>query len=130
MINLKLWSFIALGGAFGALGRYAVSVLSAVTLGTHFPYGTLLANIFGAFVIGFLTFYFAGKISFTIYWQGFCIIGFLGAFTTFSTFSLQTFELLQNNQWHLAVLNIMLNLLLCLVFVFIGGICAKFVGTL
>lgn len=118
---MKLLFSIALGGALGALSRYGVSNLTLKYFSLGFPWGTFIVNVLGSFLIGFIAFYFAGREIFSPSWQGFLTIGFLGAFTTFSTFSLQTLELFQNNHWHLAIINMVLNLMLCITGVYVGA---------
>jgi CrcB protein len=126
--NMKLLLSIALGGALGSLSRYGVSHLTLKYFDIGFPWGTFIVNVLGSFFIGLIAFYFAGKVIFTPVWQGFLVIGFLGAFTTFSTFSLQTLELFQNNHWHLAIINMILNLILCITAVYAGAGLGKFLA--
>lgn len=111
--------WVALGGACGAVLRYlTVKTLSNSALG--FPIGTLLANVAGSFVIGLL----AGSIfldpKITTGPKLFFQTGLLGAFTTFSAFSLETLQLWQSGQVKSAVLNILLNVGLCLTAVVAG----------
>ncbi|RCK31014.1 protein CrcB [Thalassospira xiamenensis] len=79
---------IALGGAIGAVARYGVSAFMGATLGHGFPWGTLTVNIVGSFVMGLLIELSAVKLSLSPEMRAFLVTGFLGAFTTFSTFSL------------------------------------------
>lgn len=93
---------IAAGGAMGALARHGVNVVSSHALGTGFPYGTLFVNIMGSFIMGCLI------ASFAHIWQPpktvqpFLITGFLGAFTTFSTFSLDAVALYERGAYMLS----------------------------
>ncbi|MFH1806321.1 MAG: fluoride efflux transporter CrcB [Pseudomonadota bacterium] len=83
-----LFACIGLGGALGAMARYGVTSFMGATFGTGFPWGTLTVNIAGSFLIGLLIEIGALKWSFGPEMRAFMITGFLGAFTTFSTFSL------------------------------------------
>ena len=106
---------IGCGGFLGAISRYMVSGWAYTIFGTGMPYGTLIVNIVGSFLLGIVAqFILAGNLL-TATASSFLGIGFLGAFTTFSTFSVQTLELLESGSPLKALLNILLNLLLCLI---------------
>ncbi len=103
---------VALGGAIGASARFLISTGMHRLLGGSFPYGTLTVNILGSLLIGFLFSYFEQTIA---PWQkALLVTGMLGALTTFSTFSLETLLILQEGLYLKALLNMGLNLLLCL----------------
>lgn len=104
---------IALGGALGALLRFGVSNAAYALLGRGFPYGTLLVNVVGSFLIGVFAYYFMQKGMMDTPLARGLLIGVLGAFTTFSTFSLDTLLLIENAEWGKAMLNVLLNVLLC-----------------
>jgi CrcB protein len=110
------WIWILFGGALGAGGRHAVSILSEQWMGRHFPIGTLFVNVVGSFAIGFIYFLTetGGKWPLHQDIRYFLMGGVLGGFTTFSAFSLQTLQLLDGGQWGRAIANIGLNLSLCL----------------
>ncbi|MGB1297921.1 MAG: fluoride efflux transporter CrcB [Psychrobium sp.] len=116
MNNLLL---IAAGGALGALSRYGLSQLAINVFGKGFPFGTLIANFVGSLLMGLL---FALIESESLMPQTKIAlgIGFLGAFTTFSTFSLDTVLMIQAGELQKALINILGNVLLCLTAVFIG----------
>lgn len=126
MALLKSAIAIAAGGALGALCRFGCSVWLASQLGTRFPYGTLAVNVIGAFAIGFAASIFSMKYDTTHYVALFIITGFLGALTTFSTFSLETLTLMLNQQLIAAALNVFLNCILCLLAVYLGMQLAKY----
>ena len=106
---------IGCGGFLGAISRYMVSGWAYTIFGTGMPYGTLIVNLVGSFLLGIVAqLILAGNIL-TATASSFLGIGFLGAFTTFSTFSVQTLELLESGSPLKALLNILLNLLLCLI---------------
>lgn len=111
MHTLQLYVFIALGGALGATMRYFLTQLLVQWFGKGFPFGTLLVNVIGSFCLGVLYGLFEHGHIETALWKTTLGIGFLGAFTTFSTFSLDTLLLFQQGFWIKAGLNIMLNLI-------------------
>ena len=128
--------WVALGGACGATFRYLlVKFLSAGAL--SFPVGTLVANISGSFLIGLLasSFFLDPKMSVSLdpaVSQGpklFFQTGLLGAFTTFSAFSLETMQLWQAGHLKSAVMNILLNVILCILAVVLGMLLGTAVST-
>ncbi|WP_017446269.1 fluoride efflux transporter CrcB [Gayadomonas joobiniege] len=121
MTNFGIYLFIAMGGALGACLRFFLSQQALIWFGKSFPFGTLLVNVLGSALIGFLyTLISQGYIQATP-WRTFLGIGFLGALTTFSTFSMDTVLLIQQEAWLKAFLNIALNLLICLIAVWLGS---------
>jgi len=110
---------IALGGALGAISRYGLSQLAINLFGKGFPFGTLIANFVGSLLMGLL-FSLIETESLMPQVKIALGIGFLGAFTTFSTFSLDTVLMIQAGDIQKALLNILFNLGLCLMAVFIG----------
>ena len=94
--------WVGLGGMIGAISRHAVVVLAASRLGTAFPYGTFAVNLIGSFAIGVLASVLLWRDS-DPFWRMLLITGFLGGFTTFSSFSLEMVALLQDGRWGRAV---------------------------
>ena len=116
---------IMLGGAVGALLRFLTSNMVYQLFGRTLPYGTLAVNVIGSFLIGILYVYFVQRAMLDTPLAKGLIVGVLGAFTTFSTFSLDTFYLLEQGAWLKGVLNIIMNVLLCLIAVWLGVMAAK-----
>ncbi len=104
---------IAVGGALGALLRYWVSTAIYARLGRDFPWGTLGVNVIGSFVMGLLAIVLVERLVSPPEIRAFLLIGFLGAFTTFSTFSLETFNLLEQGDVVPAVLNVVVSVVVC-----------------
>ncbi len=102
------------GGFFGAIARYLISMNINSIFGSSFPYGTLLVNTLGSFLLGFLTKFFTDLFLINEMLRLAVLIGFLGAFTTFSTFSMESANLIQNGELLKAGLNIMINCTLCI----------------
>jgi fluoride exporter len=102
---MQNWLYVALGGALGAVLRYAV-VLSLSSYTTPVPYATLLINVLGCAIIGYMGAYFQEHANETL--RHLLTIGILGAFTTFSTFAFESYQLYQKD-WVYAVLNIALH---------------------
>ncbi len=119
MLNYVL---IALGSALGGTARYWASGAIANRFGQTFPWGTLVVNITGSFIIGFIASITAPEGRFLIgpYARNFLMIGICGGYTTFSSFSLQTLNLAQEEEWFYAGANAVLSLALCLVSVWLG----------
>lgn len=118
---------ILLGGALGALLRFMVANGVYQLFGRGFPYGTLAVNVIGSFLIGFLTLYFMEREMLTSVLSRTLIVGGLGAFTTFSTFSLDTFDLIMAGRLWGAALNISLSVGICLLAVWLGVQVARLV---
>lgn len=116
-----LW--IALGSAIGGVGRYWCTVLVSERFGDAFPWGTLLVNVTGSFIIGVVA-PLSGSLDHP--WapgpeaRAFIMVGFCGGYTTFSAFSLQTLQLLRDGQWVPAVGNVVLSVAVCLIAVWLG----------
>lgn len=98
--------FIALGGSLGCVLRFVVSTMIQNSAGASFPWGTFAVNIVGSFLIGFLAEMFDAVIV-PSQWRSFATIGFLGGFTTFSTFSFETLNLLREKEYLYAFGNIL-----------------------
>ena len=120
-MGLDTYIFVAIGGAIGSLARFGLG-LAAAPLSQNLPWGTILINIVGSFVIGFVgTLTLAhGRYPLSENLRLFVMVGFCGGFTTFSSFSLQTLDLLRGGAVTRAVANILVSVVLCITAVAIG----------
>ena len=105
---------VAVGGAVGALARHGVSTAMVAAFGPRFPLGTLVVNVAGSFAMGWLFALFAGRMDVSPELRLLLTTGLLGAFTTFSTFSMETLVLLQAGRWLAGAANVLLSVALCL----------------
>ena len=122
----QLYLFVALGGALGSIGRYAVSGLVATGFGETFPWGTLVVNVVGSFIIGFFATLTApdGRLFVGGTTRQFVMTGFCGGFTTFSSFSLQTMNLINEGEYLYAGGNVLGSVMTCLIALWLGSISA------
>ncbi len=116
---------IALGGALGAVLRYVISEIPYRYFSPTFPYGTLLVNLLGAFIIGML-FELSRRINIPSDWRVFVFIGIIGAFTTFSTFALETVNLVRDSEYIPALWNILITNFAGLFVVYLGFLSTRF----
>ena len=118
---------IALGGALGALSRYFVVGLVTDWLGKEFPYGTLFVNIAGSFLMGILYVVVVQKMHVSPELKSILMVGFLGAFTTFSTFSLEAFNFISQGLLLNAVTYVLSSVILCILALWAGVSLAKLI---
>ena len=118
-MNQKLF-WLALAGALGTLARYGVAGTAQRAFGGEFPWGTLAANLVGCFLAGLFWSMAESRLSISGQMRTIVLMGFMGAFTTFSAFMLETGELLRDAQWSWALGNIALQNILGLILFFIG----------
>jgi len=122
----KALILVAVGGALGSISRFWASGIIANRYGQSFPWGTLFVNVSGSFIIGLFGTLTAPEGRWLVGPSGrnFFMTGFCGGYTTFSSFSLQTLNLAQEEQWLYASGNAVLNLVFCLVAVWLGHVVA------
>lgn len=118
-----LW--ISIGAVLGANARYFLSRWAARALSPIFPYGTLIINITGSFIIALFLVWTSERAIVDPRWRMLVVIGFCGAYTTFSSYAFETMYYFQQGHWMLFATNIILNNLLCLAAVLAGAALAK-----
>lgn len=111
---------VAFGGAVGAISRFQITNWFTQWFGHSFPYATLSVNVIGSLIMGGLMAALTSGTLISPHWRPLIAVGFLGALTTFSTFSFDTLTLFTQGEWLKAAMNIVLNVVLCLIAVAIG----------
>jgi fluoride exporter len=132
---LMQYLVIGLGGALGSMLRFGIGSFIDSNVqkgGSAFSWGTIIVNITGCFIIGFIWTISAseGRILLSSYTRSFILIGILGGYTTFSSFGLQTFLLAQAGQRWEAAANVLLSVVLCLIGVWLGAMLAGWINQL
>jgi CrcB protein len=119
---MQTYLWIGLGSALGGVARYWLSGVVAQRVGEAFPFGTLAVNVSGSFLIGLLAAWTEpeGRLFLSPTGRQFLMLGLLGGYTTFSSFSLQTLNLVHEGEWLLGVANVVLSVILCLAGVVAG----------
>jgi CrcB protein len=105
---------ISIGAIIGANARWIISRYAAKVLGPVFPYGTLLINVSGSFIVGFFMIWATERVLLDPRWRLLIVVGFCGAFTTFSSFAFETMAYFEQGQWALMSANFLSNNVLCL----------------
>ena len=124
---LKDMFWIALGAALGANLRYAVNRLALNYLSASVPYGTLIVNVTGSMILGFFLVWTSERVLADPRWRPLVAVGFCGAYTTFSSYSFETFALIEQGHYDLAGANFLANNLLCLAGVLAGAMLARMI---
>ena len=124
-----IYIFIFIGGGLGAVCRYFISLITTQQFNNIFPFGTLTVNLIGSFLIG-LFYYFFQNVIVPIEIRIFIMIGFLGGFTTFSSFSLESINLLRDGEYRFFILNVIINNIACLLLSIIGIYLGKLITKL
>ena len=105
---------VSLGAIVGANLRYILSRYAAKVLGPVFPYGTLIINITGSFIVGWFMIWTTQRVLVDPRWRLLVVVGFCGGFTTFSSYAFESMAYLEQGQWLLMTTNILANNLLCM----------------
>jgi CrcB protein len=122
-VRLEVW--IALGGALGAVARFWVASAVQKKVGILFPAGTLAVNVLGSFLIGFFFVYFLEFLGSPVQVRAFAVVGFLGAFTTFSSYSYEAVSLMLEGEWGKALFYALASNLLCFAATLLGMAAAR-----
>jgi len=132
MPPLPLLLLVMAGGALGTGARFALSGMVAAGFGETFPWGTLIINVTGSFLIGFFFTLTApdGRVMVSGGTRQFVMTGFCGGYTTFSSFSLQTLNLIRDGEWLATGGNILGSVTLCMIGVWLGSITAAMINQL
>jgi len=125
MLNYIL---VSAGAAIGGALRFGISSYIQKNISVIFPYGTLVVNVIGSFILGIIMFYLNEKELIGSEFRLFLTVGFCGGFTTFSTFSYETLALFRDSEIGLALYNVMLNVILCLAGIYIAYLISKIIG--
>jgi fluoride exporter len=123
---MQIYFWIAVGSALGGIARYWCSGVAARMIGETFPWGTLIVNVVGSIIIGFFATLTGpdGRLFVSSTTRQFVMLGLCGGYTTFSSFSLQTLNLISDGEWLYAGLNVGLSVFLCLLGVWMGHVAA------
>jgi len=105
---------ISVAAILGANLRYVISRLAAKEFGPVFPYGTLIINIVGSFIVGLFVIWTTERVLVDPRWRLLVVVGFCGSFTTFSSYAFESMSLFERGQWGLMLANVFANNLLCL----------------
>ena len=116
---------VGAGGFLGSIARFWLGSLIYSRFGTRFPYGTLVVNVTGCFAIGFIMIILTGRTEMSPAWRYLIPIGFIGGYTTFSTFSYETMMSFQEGAMLTGSLNILLSVIAGLIAVWLGMICGR-----
>ena len=111
---MRIYLLIALGGSLGSVARFVVINWIGHILGRSFPFGTLAVNVIGSALMGFLGVYLLQKFHVSPEYRVAILTGFLGAFTTMSTFSIDSLSLIERNQWFMASVYIAVTVVVCI----------------
>jgi CrcB protein len=117
--------WITLGAAIGGNLRFAVSRWAARSLSASLPYGTLIVNVTGSFVLGFFLVWTSERVLADPRWRSFIAVGFCGAYTTFSSYSFETFRLFEEGHYSLAAANFLTNNLIAFAALVAGAMLAR-----
>jgi fluoride exporter len=127
--RLKDFLAISVAAILGANLRYLLSRLAAREFGAGFPYGTLIINILGSFIVGLFVIWTTERVLVDPRWRLLVVVGFCGSFTTFSSYAFESMSFFEQGQWGLMMANVLGNNLLCLAGALAGMALARALGT-
>jgi CrcB protein len=122
---LLKYVMVGVGGFIGAIARFWVASFVGARMGIRFPYGTFIINISGSFLIGFILTLLTAKAHLSPNWRYLIPVGFIGAYTTFSTFEFETLRSIQDGQFVIASLNVVLSVVLGFMAVWAGAVAGR-----
>jgi CrcB protein len=126
-VTIRNGIIVGIGGFVGAIVRYALAVWIGQAWGRAFPLGTFVINVSGSFLIGLFMTLFTERYSFDPAWRLLFVVGFLGAYTTFSTFEYETGKLINDSEWLFATMNVVLSVTAGFVALKFGEVLAKII---
>ena len=119
---------VGFGGFLGAIARFWLGGYISERMGTRFPYGTFAINISGSFLIGLIVTVLAERTHWSATWRYLIPIGFIGAYTTFSTFEFETFQNFRDGEFFVAFLNVILSVIVGFIAVWLGVVTGRSLG--
>ena len=122
---MNKYLIIGIGGFIGSIARFWLGTYVGDRMGTRFPYGTFIINLSGSFLIGLIVTVLAAKTHWSPNWRYLIPIGFIGAYTTFSTFEYETFHSVQDGELLMAGLNVILSVVIGFIAVWLGVITGR-----
>lgn len=124
-MNIVNLAIVGIGGFFGAITRYSLALWIGQKWGRSFPLGTFVINVSGSFFIGLLMSLFTERFMMNPQWRLLLVVGFLGAYTTFSTFEYETGRLVKDGEWLIASMNVVFSVFVGFLALKIGELIAK-----
>ncbi len=125
LFAVREYAWVSIGGIFGACSRYFLSRFCSKVLSPNFPWGTLLINLSGSFILGVFLVYTTERVFVDPRWRLLVAVGFCGAFTTFSSYAYESMMYFEQGHWHLFAANVLTNNVLCLLAVLGGAALAR-----
>ena len=122
---MQAYLWVSVGAVFGACLRFFLARFTAKVVSADFPYGTLIINVTGSFILGLFMIWTTERVLADIRWRWLIAIGFCGSYTTFSSYAFETIASMEQGHWIMFAVNILSNNLLCLLAVIAGAALAR-----